>query len=206
MLFNSFGFIFIYLPIVIFVFFWLGRHNKTWAAGWLALMSVFFYGYWDYRYIPLFLASIGFNYWAGLRIALAISTRKVWLIFALTVNLLLLAYFKYANFFLYTISAIGNRHFEALDIILPIGISFYTFTQIAFLVDTYQGKVKEYRFVHYILFISYFPHLIAGPVLHHREMMPQFADDKNYRLSAENIAIGLSIFVVGLAKKNINRG
>lgn len=201
MLFNSFGFIFIYLPIVIFVFFWLGRHNKTWAAGWLALMSVFFYGYWDYRYIPLFLASIGFNYWAGLRIALAISTRKVWLIFALTVNLLLLAYFKYANFFLYTISAIGNRHFEALDIILPIGISFYTFTQIAFLVDTYQGKVKEYRFVHYILFISYFPHLIAGPVLHHREMMPQFADDKNYRLSAENIAIGLSIFVVGLAKK-----
>lgn len=201
MLFNSFGFIFLYLPVVVFVFFWLGRRDKTQAAGWLALASIFFYGYWDYRYVPLFLASIGFNYWAGLHIVRAASTRKAWLVFALTADLLLLAYFKYANFFLYTAGAIGGRSFEALDIILPIGISFYTFTQIAFLVDTYQGRVKEYRFVHYVLFVSYFPHLIAGPVLHHKEMMPQFADSKIYHPGAANIAIGLSIFVVGLAKK-----
>ncbi|MCC6916414.1 MBOAT family protein [Nitrosomonas sp.] len=201
MLFNSFGFIFLYLPIVIFIFFWLGRYDKTRAAGWLAFASLFFYGYWDYRYVPLLLASVGFNYWAGLHIARAVSARKIWLVFALTANLLLLAYYKYANFFLYTIDAVSGWHFEALDIVLPIGISFYTFTQIAFLVDTYRGQVKEYRFVHYILFVSYFPHLIAGPVLHHKEMMPQFADDKNYHPGWENIAIGLSIFVIGLTKK-----
>ncbi|MDL1866551.1 MBOAT family protein [Betaproteobacteria bacterium PRO4] len=201
MLFNSFGFIFLYLPIIIFVFFWLGRHNKTWAAGWLALASLFFYGYWDYRYIPLFLASVSFNYWAGLHIARAMSTRKIWLVSALAVNLLLLAYCKYANFFIHTANTAGDWHFETLDIVLPIGISFYTFTQIAFLADTYRGQVKEYNFIHYLLFVSYFPHLIAGPVLHHKEMMPQFADSKIYHPSAANIAIGLSIFIVGLAKK-----
>ncbi|ARO86521.1 MBOAT family protein [Nitrosospira lacus] len=202
MLFNSFAFIFGYLPVVVAVYFWLGRHNPTWAAGWLALASLVFYGYWDYRYIPLLLASIGFNYWVGLCIVQAVKpARKYWLVFAVTINLLLLAYFKYANFFLHTINTFGVTDFQPLDIILPIGISFYTFTQIAFLVDTYQGKVNEYRFIHYLLFVTYFPHLIAGPVLHHKEMMPQFADRKNYYPTGENITIGLSIFVIGLAKK-----
>lgn len=202
MLFNSFAFIFIYLPVVLAGFFWLARHSKTWAAGWLALASLVFYGYWDYRYIPLLLSSIGFNYWAGQRIVQAVKpTRKRWLAFAVSVNLLLLAYFKYANFFLSATNSIVHTDFQTLDIVLPIGISFYTFTQIAFLVDTYQGKVNEYRFVHYLLFVTYFPHLIAGPVLHHKEMMPQFADGRNYQPTSANIAIGLSIFVVGLAKK-----
>jgi len=88
-----------------------------------------------------------------------------------------------------------------LKVILPIGISFFTFTQIAFLVDTYQDKVKEFRFIHYSLFVTYFPHLIAGPVLHHKEMMPQFADDENYKLKAENFAVGTAIFILGLTKK-----
>lgn len=202
MLFNSFLFIFAYLPAVVGVFFWLGRRNHAWAAGWLALASLFFYGYWDYRYIPLLLASIGFNYWAGLHISqVAKSPRKRWLAFAVTSNLILLAYFKYANFFLDTASFLSNKNFATWDIILPIGISFYTFTQIAFLVDTYQGKVQEYRFVHYLLFVTYFPHLIAGPVLHHKEMMPQFADKRIYALSANNFAVGLTIFCIGLAKK-----
>lgn len=204
MLFNSFIFIFIYLPVVVVVFFWLGRRSHTWASGWLALASLFFYGYWDYRYIPLLLASIGFNYCAGLRISQAVgSARKHWLVFAVTANLFLLVYFKYANFFLETINFVGvsETDFETLDIVLPIGISFYTFTQIAFLVDTYQGKVNEYRFVHYLLFVTYFPHLIAGPVLHHKEMMPQFADKRIYRPSSTNFAVGLTIFLIGLAKK-----
>ncbi|MBN9127737.1 MAG: MBOAT family protein, partial [Nitrosospira sp.] len=202
MLFNSFIFIFIFLPVTVTVFFWLGRRSHAWAAGWLALASLFFYGYWDYRYIPLLLASIGFNYLIGLRIAqTAMPARKRWLIVGVGSNLLLLAYFKYANFFLETISFVSNNNLPSLDIILPIGISFYTFTQIAFLVDTYQGKVKEYRFVHYLLFVTYFPHLIAGPVLHHKEMMPQFSDERIYKYSPENFAVGLTIFCIGLAKK-----
>ena len=202
MLFNSFTFIFAYLPAVLVVFFWLGSRNHTWAGGWLALMSLLFYAYWDYRYVPLLLASIGFNYWIGLNIALTSKPgRKVWLVSAITINLLLLAYFKYANFFLDTVNFVGNKAFPALDIILPIGISFYTFTQIAFLVDTYEGRVAEYRFLHYLLFVTYFPHLIAGPVLHHREMMPQFAESRIYKFSASNFAVGLTIFCIGLAKK-----
>ena len=202
MLFNSFVFIFIYLPIVLGIFFWAGRRNRTWAAGWLALASLFFYGYWDYQYIPLLLVSIAFNYGVGLRISQAAPTpRKRWLGFAVAANLILLVYFKYANFFLDTASFLSNESFPTLDIILPIGISFYTFTQIAFLVDTYQGKVHEYRFIHYLLFVTYFPHLIAGPVLHHKEMMPQFADKRIYSLSVNNFAIGVTIFCIGLAKK-----
>ncbi|SEP36032.1 MBOAT family protein [Nitrosovibrio sp. Nv6] len=202
MLFNSFIFLFAYLPVVLGGFFWLGRRNHTWASGWLAFASLFFYGYWDYRYVPLLLASIGFNYWGGLHISQATSpSRKRWLALAIAANLSLLAYFKYANFFLDTASFISNEDFSTLDIILPIGISFYTFTQIAFLVDTYQDKVREYRFVHYLLFVTYFPHLIAGPVLHHKEMMPQFADGRMYRLSATNFAVGVTIFSIGLAKK-----
>ncbi len=202
MLFNSFTFIFAYLPIVLGGFFWLGSRNHTWAAGWLAAASLFFYGYWDYRYIPLLLASIGFNYWAGLNIVQEDKPRrKRWLLLAIAANLVLLAYFKYANFFLDTIGFLSSKAFPSLDIILPIGISFYTFTQIAFLVDTYQGKVSEYRFIHYLLFVTYFPHLIAGPVLHHKEMMPQFAERRIYAFSATDFAVGLTIFCIGLAKK-----
>src|SRR5690242_11375989 len=152
-------------------------------------MSLLFYGYWDYRYIPLLLASIGFNYWAGLNIALTGDPgRKAWLICTITIDLILLAYFKYANFFLDTVNHLGNTAFPSLDVILPIGISFYTFTQIAFLVDTYVGRVAEYRFLHYLLFVTYFPHLIAGPVLHHKEMMPQFAEPQIYKFSTVDFA------------------
>src|SRR5574340_433757 len=202
MLFNSFTFILAYLPIVLGVFFWLGSRDHAWAAGWLALASLFFYGYWDYRYIPLLLASISFNYWVGLNLAPEDKPhRKRWLVLAIAANLLLLVYFKYANFFLDTVNFLSSKAFPPLDIILPIGISFYTFTQIAFLVDTYQGKVSEYRFVHYLLFVTYFPHLIAGPVLHHKEMMPQFAHASTYRVNWERVATGLLLFTLGLCKK-----
>lgn len=190
MIFNSFTFIFGFLPVTLLFYFILGRKNPVFAAAWLGLASLVFYGWWDYRYLPLLLGSICFNYWMGMRIAHAVQPlRKRWLTFAVCVNLLLLAYYKYADFF------------PALKIILPIGISFFTFTQIAFLVDTYQDKVKEFRFIHYGLFVTYFPHLVAGPVLHHKEMMPQFADDGNYRLKGENFTVGMSLFTLGLAKK-----
>ena len=202
MLFNTFGFIFAFLPVVFAGFFVLAKCSHRWAAAWMALASLFFYGSWDYRYLPLLLLSIAFNFYAGKRIANSSQAlRKHLLAFSVGANLILLGYFKYADFFVASIRSITGIPHEPLEVILPIGISFFTFTQIAFLVDTYQGKVNEYKFVHYLLFVTYFPHLVAGPVLHHKEMMPQFADKSTYRLSYENIAAGLSIFILGLAKK-----
>ncbi|MFZ6843199.1 MBOAT family O-acyltransferase [Undibacterium sp. RuTC16W] len=202
MLFNSFSFLLLFLPITAVVFFALAKRSHQLAAGWLALASLFFYGWWDYRYLPLLLASIAFNYWMGWRIGhTERSKAKLWLVGAIALNLVLLAYFKYADFYITSINTLAGSNFPVLHVILPIGISFFTFTQIAFLVDTYQGKVKEYRFTHYLLFVTYFPHLIAGPVLHHKEMMPQFGDAKTYRCLPENIAVGIAIFAMGLAKK-----
>lgn len=215
MLFNSFAFLFGYLPIVLAGYFLLDRltSSASWRlapALWLALASLFFYAWWDVRYLPLLLASICVNYGAGRLIgARAGAARKRALVAALALNLGLLAYYKYANFFIDSVNAVavaagagaGSLPWTGLDIILPIGISFFTFTQIAFLVDCYRGEVREYRFIHYVLFVSYFPHLIAGPVLHHRDMMPQFADPANAHPRTANFAIGLSIFTIGLAKK-----
>jgi alginate O-acetyltransferase complex protein AlgI len=202
MLFNSFAFLFVFLPVVLSGFFGLARLNKTAAAAWLAAASLFFYGWWSVTYLPLLLASICFNYWCGWRIGHAATiTRKRWLTLAVATNLALLAYFKYTDFLIGSINAVSDADLRTLGIILPIGISFFTFTQIAFLVDTYQGKVVEYNPVHYLLFVTYFPHLIAGPVLHHKEMMPQFGLAKTYRPSRLNLAVGLSIFAIGLGKK-----
>ena len=202
MLFNSFGFLFLFLPVTALGFFGLARISQRLAAGWLAAASLFFYGYWDLTYIPLLLASIGVNYAAGYHIGHTQgASRRITLVLSVGVNLLFLAYFKYADFFLDSVAHLSGADIARLNILLPVGISFFTFTQIAFLVDTYQDKVKEYRFVHYLLFVTYFPHLIAGPVLHHKEMMPQFAADATYRPSSSNLAVGLSIFAIGLAKK-----
>ncbi|MDR2852324.1 MAG: MBOAT family protein [Burkholderiaceae bacterium] len=209
MLFNSYAFIFFFFPIVLLGFFLIGRRHARTAAGFLALASLFFYGWWSIKVLPLLLISVCFNYWAGMRVTpapdRADGTRKKMLVFALVVNLLVLAVFKYADFFLGTVNAgLGAADIKPLpllDVVLPIGISFYTFTQIAFLVDCWEGKVHERRFVHYLLFVSYFPHLVAGPVLHHAQMMPQFADEATYRIDWNKIALGLSIFTFGLAKK-----
>ena len=120
---------------------------------------------------------------------------------AIAVNLFFLIYFKYANFFVDNLNHLTGSALSLATVVLPLGISFFTFTQIAFLADTWQGKVKEFNFVHYALFVTYFPHLIAGPVLHHAEMMPQFAKRNVCHVNWDNMAVGLSIFVLGLAKK-----
>ena len=208
MLFNSFPFIFLFLPVTFAVFYVVARTNHALAAGWLAAASLFFYGWWNPIYVGLLLGSIVFNYVLGMRIAKTraagdLARAKLLLVVAVAGDLGLLGYYKYANFFLENVGALTGASFPHADIILPLGISFFTFTQIAFLVDTWQGKVQEYRFVHYCLFVTYFPHLIAGPILHHAEMMPQFAKRETYRLRAENVAVGLTIFIIGLFKKVI---
>jgi D-alanyl-lipoteichoic acid acyltransferase DltB (MBOAT superfamily) len=126
---------------------------------------------------------------------------KLFLTAAITINLGLLAYFKYAGFLVDVVERLTRHDLQFAAVVLPIGISFYTFTQIAFLVDTYQGKVREARFVPYLLFVTYFPHLIAGPVLHHSEMMPQFAQKSTYRFQMPNVLSGLTLLTIGLFKK-----
>ncbi len=203
MLFNSYSFLLAYLPVTLLGFFLVGRFGKAAGAAWLSACSLFFYAWWDYRYVILLLASICINYFIGGYIARRSATahgRRA-LGIAVAGNLVLLGYYKYADFFLSSANAILGTNWPILGIILPIGISFFTFTQIAFLADAYAGKVTEYRFIYYVLFVTYFPHLIAGPVLHHKEMMPQFDEDCNYRPDAANFAVGLTIFAIGLAKK-----
>ncbi|MDD4929056.1 MAG: MBOAT family protein [Gallionella sp.] len=215
MLFNSYAFIFLYLPVVLLGFFTLARVSHTYAAAWLAAASLFFYGYWNPAYVGLLLCSIVCNYAFGMWIAKTRTrekgegerdtgqgaSRKRLLIVAIVANLGLLGYYKYANFFIGSIGSLAGAQWSMGQIILPLGISFFTFTQIAYLVDTCQGRVREYNFIHYVLFVTYFPHLIAGPILHHKEMMPQFAHTNTYRFNADHVSLGVTIFVLGLAKK-----
>jgi len=203
MLFNSYTFLLGFLPVTLLGYFVLARVRVTWAAAWLALASIWFYGYWDLHYVPLLLASIIFNFVVGGKINAAAGTAAATrlLAFGVAVNLCLLAYFKYADFFLANLAAITAIPLEPLGVILPLGISFFTFTQIAYLADARIGKAREYNFTNYVLFVTYFPHLIAGPILHHREMMPQFAASETYRLRASNFSVGSMIFTIGLAKK-----
>ena len=203
MLFNSYEFILGFLPVTLAGFFVLGRTSARLAIAWLALASVFFYGWWNLKFVSLLLGSAVVNYGFGYFIALHAMQRrgKVVLTFAVIANLMLIGVFKYANFFLSTMDEVLGTQSGLVSIILPLGISFFTFTQIAFLVDSYRGIAKEYKFIHYLLFVSYFPHLIAGPVLHHKQMMPQFSAASIYRPSVDNFALGLSLFTIGLAKK-----
>ncbi len=202
MLFNSYIFIFAFFPIVFIGFFRIGKHSHALASLWLAASSLFFYGWWDIRFVGLLLGSIVFNYGAGYLIGHKVASQsKTLLAGTIAINLILLGYFKYANFFAENLNHLAGTSLPIGEVFLPLGISFFTFTQIAFLVDTYQGKVKEFNFVHYLLFVTYFPHLIAGPVLHHKEMMPQFAKRNVCHINCDNVAVGLTIFVLGLAKK-----
>lgn len=199
MLFTSALFAWVYLPIVLVAFFVIGRWSERGAALWLFLASLVFYAAWLPAFTFLLVVSITFNYVVGQRIGAQRS--RAWLTFGVTVNLLLLAYFKYAGFLLANVNALTGNDWSLGQIVLPIGISFFTFTQIAFLVDSYAKGVREPSFVHYGLFVTYFPHLVAGPVLHHAQMMPQFARTETYRFNFTNLAIGLGIFALGLFKK-----
>ncbi|QKF72666.1 membrane-bound O-acyl transferase, MBOAT family [Aliarcobacter faecis] len=206
MLFNSYEFIFAFLPIVFIVYFYLNSKRMVLGAKiWLVLASLFFYSYWNIIYLPLILLSIFVNYGVGISLVNSDKIRKLSsktiLTFGIVFNLGLLGYFKYTDFFLENFNGIFETNIPLPHIILPLGISFFTFTQIAFLVDAYKKEAKEYNIFNYMLFVTYFPHLLAGPILHHKEMMPQFASKYNYIKNYRNIALGLFIFSIGLFKK-----
>jgi alginate O-acetyltransferase complex protein AlgI len=209
LLFNSYPFLLGFFPAVLLIFFLLGRRYPGPASIWLAVASLAFYGYWSLSALPLLIVSICANYWFGIWVSPAAGLedreRKLRLTVAVVLNLVVLGYFKYANFFIDDVNAAlrltSSLRIRDLDVVLPIGISFFTFTQIAFLVDCYEGKVRERRFAHYALFVSYFPHLISGPVLHHSQMMPQFRLPQTYSPSVNNVLTGLLGVTIGLAKK-----
>lgn len=205
MLFNSHTFLFAFFPCTVVIFFILGYYNHLVAQFWLSGASLFFYGWWNASFVWLLLASVLFNYCAGYLISHTFQYKgyysRFFLIVAVSVNLLLLVYFKYAGFIAETVDEVFGWTPRVRHILLPLGISFFTFTQIAFLVDAYQRKAKEFSLIHYILFVTYFPHLIAGPILHHRHIMPQFADFRTYRVDWSNISVGWTVFVISLAKK-----
>jgi alginate O-acetyltransferase complex protein AlgI len=208
MLFTAAAFVLLFLPLTLAGFFAIGRLSPNAAAGWLFMASLAFYGVWMPEYVLLLLGSIAGNYWIGLRIAARRAKglgpdpiARRWLILGVGANLALLAYYKYANFFIDNLNLLLGQQWHFADVLLPIGISFFSFTQIAFLADTYQKGVRELRFSHYGLFVTYFPHLIAGPVLHHAQMMPQFRDAQTYRIATANLSAGLAIFMLGLIKK-----
>ncbi|MGI9305284.1 MAG: MBOAT family O-acyltransferase [Gammaproteobacteria bacterium] len=205
MLFNSYEFIFVFLPITLVCFYQLGKRGYVNAATvWLVAASLFFYGWWNPAYLALIVGSIMFNYTAG-RVLSARRRRqaagKSVLIVAIAANLGVLAYFKYANFFVENLAWLRNTDYNLVSIVLPLAISFFTFQQITYLVDAYRGRAGEHSFLRYCLFVTFFPQLIAGPIVHHSEMLPQFAQRSTYRLNDEHIAVGLTIFFIGLFKK-----
>jgi D-alanyl-lipoteichoic acid acyltransferase DltB (MBOAT superfamily) len=208
MLFNSYPFLLWFLPLTLILFFSVGRVSARLAAALLALASLVFYGWWNLDFVPILISSVAWNFVAGLlihrcRVSGLERLTTLALFGAILGNLGLLGYFKYAGFLVRTVDQLLGTDFGPLSIVLPIGISFFTFTQIAYLVDTARGEVKEFNLVHYFLFVTYFPHLIAGPILHHKEMMPQFARPETYRFQSGNFAIGIAYFAIGLAKKCI---
>lgn len=207
MLFNSYIFIFGFLPIALIVFFGLSRLRYfRLAVIWLAIASLFFYAYWNPAYLPLLLISIGFNYLVGSqinRVNLKSKIAKSLLWIGIIGNLGILGYYKYAGFFVSTLRRAVGTDWTVPDIVLPLAISFYTFTQIAYLVDTYRGETQHshYDFVTYGVFVCFFPQLIAGPILRHDELIPQFRKLENFVVSYRNIILGLTLFILGLSKK-----
>ncbi|CAI8751434.1 MBOAT family O-acyltransferase [Pseudomonas sp. IT-P294] len=215
MIFSSWQFILIFLPISFFVYFWL-NHQRLITAGkvWLVAASLFFYAYWDVQYLPLILGSIFLNFAIGTGLAQAHErslretkkphhgvNRKIVLTTGIAANLLLLGYFKYTDFLLSNINIALGTSFPLPHILLPLAISFFTFTQIVYLVDSYRGETAEYDLLNYSLFVTFFPHLIAGPIVHHRQIMPQFSSHWTLARRYPNILKGLFIFSIGLFKK-----
>ncbi|HEX2548888.1 MAG TPA: MBOAT family O-acyltransferase [Gammaproteobacteria bacterium] len=206
MLFNSLQFIFVFIPLILFGYFLISRltSNSTYNILFLAIASLIFYGYWDLKFIPVISISILLNYIFGIFINNKnLKFRKLIFISAVALNLSVIFFYKYLNFGIEIFNMASSHKMEAMKIILPLGISFFTFTQIAYLADVLYGHPGERNFFKYFLFVTYFPHLIAGPILHHKEMMPQFNTKNKNLFSTENLAIGLTVFSIGLFKKVI---
>ena len=207
MYFNSYEFIFLFLPVAVGGYFLLGATEKSGRANiWLFASSLFFYGYWEAENLPILLFSIGVNFIVARRILRAVTegddkNRKRFFVLGLLFNVALLGWYKYADFILANVNAFFCADLPLPHNSLPLGISFFTITQLLCLYDCQAGTVKKNGFLNYALFVSFFPHLLAGPILYHRSMMRQFQNETLRKVNWENMAEGLTLFVVGLLKK-----
>jgi alginate O-acetyltransferase complex protein AlgI len=206
MLFNSYTFLFGFLPVVLIGFFVLGANRREWALLWLTAVSLFFYAWWRPINVLLIAPSILINYGLARGLERTTPSRPAYaraiLVAGIVFNLCFLGYFKYLNFFEGALNDAFGAGFVLTQLILPLGISFITFQKIAFLVDVHGGRVSRFSLADYGLFVLFFPQLIAGPIVHYREMMPQFRAAP-CRFEAENVAVAISLFFFGLAKKLI---
>lgn len=200
MLFNSFEFMFGFLPLVLAGYFVLGRCGRPqFAVLFLLCVSVWFYAAWNLAYLPILAVSVASNFWLG-RI-LEERRSKAVLMLAAVLNLSALAYYKYAAFIVETANSLLLTTWPVPPVTIPLGISFFTFTQLAYLVDAYRGHTERADFSVYALFVTYFPHLIAGPILYHKQVIPQLMNPVNHRFSFVNFRLGIVIFIAGLFKK-----
>lgn len=207
MLFNSYIFIFLFLPIALLGYFGLNKVKKYILAKlFLVGMSLWFYAYFNLSYLWIILVSMMVNY-IGHRVLLSRrlnnrnNIKKTVFVLGILFNIGLLFYYKYCNFFVENINAIFATSIHVETILLPLGISFFTFQQMAFLIDTKRGDVDRQSLDDYMVFVTFFPQLIAGPIVNHSEMIPQFRNTELKKFNAENFYVGLRIFVLGLSKK-----
>ncbi|MCQ2965413.1 MAG: MBOAT family protein [Alphaproteobacteria bacterium] len=208
MLFNSLVYIFVFLPLVFILYYYvISKRLIVFSKAILVIASLLFYAWWNIDYLSLILISICVNYAIGSEISKVNEGQnnriknKSLLIFGIVFDISALAYFKYFNFILDNINLIFSSQYSFQKIALPLAISFFTFQQIAYLVDSYHGITKEYDFLTYALFVCFFPQLIAGPIVTHGEMIPQFKNTKNLAKNYRNYSYGIIIFLIGLFKK-----
>ena len=208
MIFSTFGFIFLLLPSVWLGYFGLHRVGWHTAAKWfLVLASFAFYAIGSAHFVLIFMASVAVNYAVGTRVSLwrekNVHTAAIRALFAagIVLNIALLGYYKYTDFFISNYNWLFGQSIALRHIILPIGISFFTFQLIAYQVDSFRGLTSNYSFLDYLLFITFFPQLIVGPIVHHGEMVPQFEDRTNWHINWDNVAKGMFVFIIGLGKK-----
>lgn len=205
MLFNSYIFLFMFLPLCLLVYYWC-NHQGFYRAGLIVLigMSFWFYAYNHVSYLLLLVASILGN-WLLSRILVNIEfkKRKLLLLVGIVANILVIFYYKYLGFTIFNINRLAGTSITVEDIILPLGISFYTFQQVSFLVDSYRRETEGYQFIDYAAFVSFFPQLVAGPIVLHQEMIPQFRQIDRKKFSYDALASGLYLLAVGLFKKVI---
>lgn len=209
MLFNSYIFIFVFLPIILIGWYVLNHFHKYQTANvFLAGMSLWFYGYFNAYYLFIIVASVCLNYLLSFlleKIPPNAVRKKLWnrlfLLLGITLNLGILFYFKYYDFFVENINLVFHTDFTLKHILLPLGISFFTFQQLSFIIDRCREKAPHYNFLNYITFVTFFPQLIAGPIVLYDEMLPQFEDLSNRKFNTDNFARGIYLFVLGLSKK-----
>lgn len=204
MLFNSYIFVILFFPIVVAGYYWLHHIKLEKAAlGYLVLMSMVFYGYNSIRYLVMLVVSIVVNYVLVVMMGRAAgrAVRRLFLVLGVLYNIGILFYFKYFDFFIENVNAVLETDYPFLRLALPLGISFYTFQQLSYVIDSYRGDCGRYSLLEYAAYVSFFPQLIAGPIVYHDELIPQLRARENHRIQYGNLCRGMYAFALGMAKK-----